>query len=164
MLGVIFLKIIIEVTKNDYNDLIIEYFTKYHFFHDGALNFNALYSRQNYLSMFYIMFILLTNDNIFPVLKRMDFVDEHGIIEDILCLASNIKYKSKTVHYHQQDLVMFLFQTELKVGTIWIVDAYGTFEQNEEASYDIYVEEENCLYKHIRQSDVFKVMKHNLFH
>ena len=158
------MKVIIEVTKADLNDLIIEHFTKYLFFHDGALNFTALYSCENFLNMFYIMFMLLRNDHIFSVLKRMDFVDDHGIIEDILCLAPNIKYKSKMVYYHHQELVMFLFQKELKTGTIEIIDAYGTIEQNEEVSYDIYVKEENCLYKHIRQSDVFKVMKHHLFH
>lgn len=37
-------------------------------------------------------------------------------------------------------------------GKIEIIDKYGTFEQNEEVSYDIYSEEENMLYKHIRES------------
>lgn len=42
-------------------------------------------------------------------------------------------------------------------GYIYIVDAYGTFEQNEEPSYDIMVERSHldntpCLYKHIRES------------
>jgi hypothetical protein len=41
-------------------------------------------------------------------------------------------------------------------GEVYIVDAYGTFEQNEEPSYDIMVEkshfrDEPCLYKHIRE-------------
>ena len=44
----------------------------------------------------------------------------------------------------------------IKTGTVWVVDAYGTMEQDEEASYDIWVEagEERCLYKHIRESKV----------
>lgn len=37
---------------------------------------------------------------------------------------------------------------------IQIVDAYGTFEQDDEPSYDICVEEENCLYKHIRETAI----------
>ena len=41
-----------------------------------------------------------------------------------------------------------------KTGSIYIVDAYGTFEQNNEVSYDIFVEEENCLYKHFVESMV----------
>ena len=42
-------------------------------------------------------------------------------------------------------------------GIIYIVDAYGTFDQNEEPSYDIMVEHsphfegDRCLYKHIRE-------------
>lgn len=47
-------------------------------------------------------------------------------------------------------------------GTIYIIDAYGTFEQNEEVSYDIMVEHsphfdnEPCLYKHIIESEVYQ--------
>lgn len=39
-------------------------------------------------------------------------------------------------------------------GTVEIVDAYGTFEQNEEPSYDIIVNAHGapCLFKHIRES------------
>ena len=41
------------------------------------------------------------------------------------------------------------------MGSIEIVDQYGTFEQAEEPSYDILVKEENgCLYKHIRESQI----------
>ena len=39
-------------------------------------------------------------------------------------------------------------------GTIEIIDAWGTFYQSEEVSYDIMVTEQNCLYKHIRESKV----------
>lgn len=49
-------------------------------------------------------------------------------------------------------------------GKILIVDAYGTFEQNEEVSYDILVEgkfvcETPCLVKHVRESDVLESVK-----
>ncbi|MGN0650676.1 MAG: hypothetical protein ACI4KM_09595 [Oscillospiraceae bacterium] len=45
------------------------------------------------------------------------------------------------------------------VGVVEIIDSYGTFEQNEEVSYDILSElnGEPCLYKHIRESGVFPV-------
>lgn len=52
------------------------------------------------------------------------------------------------------DKVTFTSENEVKEGTIFIVDRYGTFEQNVEPSYDILVESENCLYKHIVQSKV----------
>ena len=37
-----------------------------------------------------------------------------------------------------------------------MVDAYRTFEQSVEPSYDVFVEEDNCLYKHICESDIIK--------
>ena len=45
-------------------------------------------------------------------------------------------------------------------GKVYIVDAYGTFEQNEEPSYDImakeshYDKDSSCLYKHVRESSL----------
>ena len=43
-------------------------------------------------------------------------------------------------------------------GRIEIVDAYGTFGQNEEPSYDIFAEDENLFCKHIRESDIIKLI------
>lgn len=54
--------------------------------------------------------------------------------------------------YKLNDTVTFKFEDKELTGTVYIVDKYGTFEQNVEPSYDILVEEENCLYKHIVQS------------
>ena len=46
-------------------------------------------------------------------------------------------------------------------GKVAIVDSYGTFEQNEEPSYDIFVEDFNsdggALVKHIRESRCYKI-------
>ena len=42
------------------------------------------------------------------------------------------------------------------IGVIEIIDRFGTFEQNEEPSYDVYNKEDNTLYKHIRQSEIIK--------
>lgn len=43
------------------------------------------------------------------------------------------------------------------IGTVYIVDAYGTFEQNDEPSYDIMIqcndnENRRCLVKHVPES------------
>ena len=54
--------------------------------------------------------------------------------------------------YKRMDMVEFEARGEMKRGRVYIVDAYGTFEQSEEPSYDIRVEEENCIYKHMRES------------
>jgi len=67
--------------------------------------------------------------------------------------------------YKYDDIVEFqiLDKNDKKItlkGTIYIIDAYGTFWQNEEVSYDIMVPAEeshigtDCLYKHIRESQI----------
>lgn len=57
--------------------------------------------------------------------------------------------------YKKGDLVRFPVQDEILVGSVSIIDAYGTFEQSEEPSYDIFVKgTPGTLYKHIRESRV----------
>ena len=76
----------------------------------------------------------------------------HGLI----ALGEDIRSKKIPIlgspKYQYEDIVQFTNYDTVKKGKIAIIDAYGTFEQNEEPSYDIYVEEENCLYKHVRES------------
>lgn len=57
-------------------------------------------------------------------------------------------------------------ETEEKffVGKVEIIDKWGTFEQKEEPSYDIMVEDFNgsgspCLVKHVRQSECYDLSK-----
>lgn len=61
--------------------------------------------------------------------------------------------------YCRGDMVAFKNHREKReiVGKIIVVDPYGTFEQEEEPSYDIYTE--NCLYKHILESEVIGRVK-----
>ena len=54
------------------------------------------------------------------------------------------------------DVVSFSWGDVEKVGKIDIIDPYGTFEQREEPSYDILVEEDNCVYKHICESEIVR--------
>ena len=54
--------------------------------------------------------------------------------------------------YRKNDRVRFECGGQVKEGVVAIVDAYGTFFQTEEPSYDVMVEKENCLYKHIPES------------
>lgn len=61
--------------------------------------------------------------------------------------------------YKHGDIVMFNWNGEEKIGHIYIVDSYGTFEQNEEPSYDVMVEKEECLYKHCRESSLFLIKR-----
>ena len=59
--------------------------------------------------------------------------------------------------YNYGDTVSFVIDNKVKTGTIYIVDKYGTFEDDSDVSYDIMVENENCLYKHIKETGVKKV-------
>lgn len=62
--------------------------------------------------------------------------------------------------YKRGDKVKFRVMNTNLEGVIEIVDAYGTFEQNSEVSYDIFVESsphfagEPCLYKHVIETKV----------
>lgn len=59
--------------------------------------------------------------------------------------------------FNYNDKVTFILNGELCVGVVSIIDAYGTFEQNEEPSYDIMVDDFNgapALIKHIRESSL----------
>ena len=60
--------------------------------------------------------------------------------------------------YQLRNRVRFMFRDEELEGIIRIVDAWGTFEQNEEPSYDILCEKKNCLYKHVLESEIIELM------
>ena len=67
--------------------------------------------------------------------------------------------------FNYNDIVKFKIRMfdntpEIEVeGSIAIIDAYGTFEQNEEVSYDVYNVKDNILYKHIGESQLTYVRK-----
>lgn len=74
-------------------------------------------------------------------------------------MNEDYKKRSKSVKepdYKLNDIVSFMCNDEKKTGKVYIVDRYGTFEQDEEPSYDVLVESDNCLYKHIRESWILK--------
>lgn len=58
--------------------------------------------------------------------------------------------------YKEGTTVKFIVCGKSKKGVIWIVDKYGTWNYTEDVSYDIMVESENCLYKHIPEKYVVK--------
>lgn len=65
-------------------------------------------------------------------------------------------------NYNYGDKVKFTINGKEVIGQVEIIDRFGTFEQNEEVSYDIMADETNpitnspCLFKHIRESRVEK--------
>ena len=67
--------------------------------------------------------------------------------------------------YKENDRVKFKLiykdKEQILTGFIAIIDTYGTFEQNEEPSYDILVDSfidtnGTCLVKHIRESSIIQ--------
>lgn len=59
--------------------------------------------------------------------------------------------------------VSFKFGNQILIGTIDIRDFGGSIEHDYH-SYDILVKEENMLYKHIPERDVFKLTHSENFH
>ena len=51
--------------------------------------------------------------------------------------------------YRRNQNVSFVLGDKTIQGKIAIVDKFGTFEQHNEVSYDIFCADEDCLYKHI---------------
>lgn len=66
--------------------------------------------------------------------------------------------------YDYNDIVKFKIRmsdedVEEVEGSIAIIDRWGTFEQNEEVSYDVYSIKDNILYKHLIESQLTFVRK-----
>ncbi len=55
--------------------------------------------------------------------------------------------------FNYNDEVKFNLDGEIKKGIVYVIDKYGTFEDDSDVSYDILVKNENekCLYKHINE-------------
>ncbi len=88
-----------------------------------------------------------------------DVDEKHSLLYHALVLLEEPGHLDKTPvpgrpRYHREDVVRIKWDDTEKIGKVCTVDAFGTFEQSEEPSYDILVEEDNCLYKHICESDV----------
>ena len=95
---------------------------------------------------------------------KMVRVDKHNIwqaevTEEGMVAYSTPKAEPGKPRYEWNEHVMFDFNGKLFVGKIVVVDSFGTFEQNEEPSYDIFCEKENTLYKHVRESQVVAKVK-----
>lgn len=57
----------------------------------------------------------------------------------------------KNTKFEYGDIVNFKINGAIKTGRVYIIDANGTFENPGVASYDIMVDDENTLYKHIEE-------------
>lgn len=50
------------------------------------------------------------------------------------------------------DTVCFIFKGEVKKGIVYIIDEFGCFSNPEDVCYDILIEDENMIYKHIPET------------
>lgn len=58
--------------------------------------------------------------------------------------------------YSFGDSVKFKINNKVLSGTVYIIDSYGTFEDDSDVSYDILDEAQKCLYKHIREDKIIE--------
>lgn len=59
--------------------------------------------------------------------------------------------------YNYKDTVKFEIDGQIKQGRVYIIDKYGTFFDDSDVCYDILVESENMLYKHVNERFVSPV-------
>ena len=62
--------------------------------------------------------------------------------------------------YIYGDIVKFKFNDTEKIGIVAIIDAYGTFADDSDVSYDLMVKDENTLYKHFREDFLIEKIGH----
>jgi DNA-directed RNA polymerase subunit E'/Rpb7 len=72
------------------------------------------------------------------------------LIKRVIIMIGKPKFK-------KAEWVKFEWRGEIIEGEIWQVDAYGTFFQTKEPSYDIFSPKKNMLYKHMEESCVTKI-------
>lgn len=58
--------------------------------------------------------------------------------------------------FKEGDTVMFTIESKEKTGKVFVVDEFGIWLDRSDVFYDIMVEDENMLYKHIGQKLVRK--------
>lgn len=56
--------------------------------------------------------------------------------------------------FKEGEVVKFIAGAKVKEGEIFIVDKWGSFWDDTDVNYDIMVEKDNMLYKHINEKSV----------
>ena len=64
--------------------------------------------------------------------------------------------KLKEVLYGYNDKVSVIIDEKQYTGIIEIIDRFGTYFDNSEPHYDIFIEKDNLLIKHVPQSIIIK--------
>ena len=98
-----------------------------------------------------------------PILKKQEDtawlkeVNSLSLQAALACLDNAFtrffKEKKGFPKFNYNDEVKFNLDGEIKKGIVYVIDKYGTFEDDSDVSYDVLVANENerCLYKHINE-------------
>lgn len=85
------MRVEIEIKDNGLNDLIVQCFEKRSIKHHHDLIFVSSGHKDDFSNMFLAMFEIIRNDDIFPFLKKVNFIDQDGSLEDVLSQSYKIK-------------------------------------------------------------------------
>ena len=82
----------------------------------------------------------------------------YGIVkvEDEIMDFNNVHIPGRP-QYKKSERIIFEYEGEFLKGFVEIIHAYGTIDQNEEPSYDIYSDETGSLYRYVKESDINKI-------
>lgn len=85
------MRVEIEIKDKSLNNNIIQCFQKRNINHDNNMNFISSGHKDDFANMFLSMFEIIRNDDIFPYLDKVFFIDENGSIEDVLNQSYKIR-------------------------------------------------------------------------
>lgn len=85
------MRVEIEIKDKSLNNNIIQCFQKRNIKHDKNLIFVSQGHKDDFANMFLSMFEIIRNDDIFPYLDKVLFIDENGSIEDVLNQSYKIR-------------------------------------------------------------------------
>ena len=88
---VIKMRVEIETKDKSLNDHIIQCFKDRNIRHDRDLIFVSSGNKDDFSNMFMAMFQLIKDDDIFPYLNKVLFIDEDESVEDVLIQSYKIR-------------------------------------------------------------------------
>lgn len=85
------MRVEIEVKDKNLDNVIIQCFKKRNMKHDKNLIFVSSGHKDDFSNMFMAMFQLIKDDDIFPYLNKVLFIDEDESVEDVLSQSYKIR-------------------------------------------------------------------------
>ena len=85
------MRVEIEIKDKSLNNNIIQCFQKRNINHDNNMNFISSGHKDDFANMFLSMFEIIKNDDIFPFLDKVLFIDDNEEVEDVLSQSYKIR-------------------------------------------------------------------------